>query len=289
MAYKSKYEEQLEKALGAITGREQFKYDFNADPMYQMYKDQYTKLGNEAAANAAANVSALTGGYGNSYAATAAAQANQQYLTKLNEQVPTLYQNALTKYQMEGDRLNNQYGLLSDADSRDYEKYRADVADEQWQKNYDQALRQFEESVRQYNQNYAYNQARDAAADAQWQAQFNENNRRYNQEWQAQQAAQAAAQALAQQQAAAKAAQAVKTSGSGNSGSNNTNKTGSTNNSAAYNKALTEAVNIYKNSRGSAGDKALDQAIANAVNKGIIPATSEAVVEMKKAVLAKAR
>lgn len=191
MAYKSKYEELMDNALGKITNREKFSYDFNADPMYQMAKDQYTKLGNEAAMNAAANVSALTGGYGNSYATTAAAQANQQYLTKLNDQIPALYDAALKKYQMEGDDLKDVYSVLSDAESRDYSKYRDEVADnqwqtqfdygkerdkvadEQWQKNFDQSLKQFEESVRQYNENFAYNKERAAVADQQWLDQFN--------------------------------------------------------------------------------------------------------------------
>lgn len=167
MAYKSRYEQQLANALGKITNREKFQYDFNADPMYQAYKDQYTKLGNEAAQNAAANVSALTGGYGNSYATTAAAQANQQYLTKLNEQIPTLYQQALSKYQMEGDDLNNIYSILSDAENRDYAKYRDQVADEQWQKNYEMALNQFNESTRQWNENFNYQKQQDALKAAQ--------------------------------------------------------------------------------------------------------------------------
>ena len=191
MAYKSKYEERLSDALDRMTNREKFNYDFNADPMYQMYKDQYTKLGNEAAQNAAANVSALTGGYGNSYAATAAAQANQQYLTKLNEQIPALYENALRKYQMEGNDLKDAYSALGDAENREYSKYRDEVADnqwreqfdygkerdkvsdEQWQKNFDQALRQFDESIRQYNENMAYNKERASVADQQWLDQFN--------------------------------------------------------------------------------------------------------------------
>lgn len=190
MAYKSRYEDQLVGALDKLRNRE-FNYDFNADPMYHAYKDQYTKLGNEAAMNAAANVSALTGGFGNSYAATAASQANQQYLTKLNEQIPALYENAMRKYQMEGDDLKDLYGALGDADARDYSKYRDEVADnqwktqfdygkerdkvsdEQWQKNYDQALKQFEESVRQYNNNFEYGKQRDAVADQQWLDQFN--------------------------------------------------------------------------------------------------------------------
>lgn len=190
MAYKSKYEDQLANALNRVTNRKEFSYDFNADPMYQMYKDQYTKLGNEAAQNAAASVSALTGGYGNSYATTAAAQANQQYLTKLNEVIPSLYEKALNKYMIDADSDNAALSALSDADARDYEKYRGDVADEQWQKSFDennrqwqaqhdQALKQFEESVRQYNEQFAYGKERDAIADSQWQQNYNQALKEY--------------------------------------------------------------------------------------------------------------
>ena len=190
MAYKSRYESQISSALNQLTNREKFKYDFNADPLYHMYKDQYVKLGNDAAANAAATVAGLTGGYGSSYATTAASQANQEYLTKLNDIVPQLYNQALNAYMAEGDRLNSVYSTLSDAEASDYGKYRDTVADEQWQKNfdyqaardkvadsqwqanYDQAVRQFEESIRQYNTNMAYQQARDQVTDSQWQQSF---------------------------------------------------------------------------------------------------------------------
>lgn len=130
-AYTSKYQTAIDDVLNKIQNRKDFSYDFNADPMYQMYKDQYTKLGNEAAANAAANVSALTGGYGNSYATTAAAQSNQQWLTKLNDMIPELYNMALNKYKLEGDELNNKYSVLGNAEDRDYGKYRDSVSD--WQ------------------------------------------------------------------------------------------------------------------------------------------------------------
>lgn len=128
-AYQSRWQSQLDNALNAITNRKAFNYDFNADPMYQAYKDQYTKLGKEASMNAAANAAALTGGYGNSYAVTAGAQANQQYLTQLNNIIPELYNLAMNRYKMEGDELNNKYAVLGDADDRDYGRHRDTVGD----------------------------------------------------------------------------------------------------------------------------------------------------------------
>lgn len=178
MAYKSRYEDQLTSALDRLTNREKFNYDFNADPMYQMYKDQYTKLGNEAAMNAAADVSALTGGYGNSYAATAAAQAGQQYLTKLNERIPELYSAAMNKYLMEGDQLKDTYSTLADADNRDYGKYRDDVADNQWQQSFDYGKERDAVADKQWQQSFDYGKERDAVADEQWQKNFDYGKQR---------------------------------------------------------------------------------------------------------------
>lgn len=203
--YESGYEDRLNGMMDKIINRKEFNYDFNADPLYQNYKDQYTKLGNEAAQNAVANASALTGGYGNTYAATAGAQANQQYLTALNNVIPSLYNNALNQYNAEGNRLKDAYGMLQDAEARKYAQYRDDVADDQWQqsfdennrqwqqnfdynkawnqqnfesdnswkqKDYDQRLREYQNAVDQWLQTFNYNQGRDAVADQQWRDQF---------------------------------------------------------------------------------------------------------------------
>ena len=74
----------------------------------------------------------------------------------------------------------------------------ADRADAQWQAQFDESVRQYEkdyeEALRRYNQEFAFNQQNANKADAQWQAQFNEairqyekdyeeNLRRYNQEY----------------------------------------------------------------------------------------------------------
>ena len=165
-AYQSKWQNQLDNALNAITNRKAFSYDFNADPMYQAYKDQYTKLGKEASMNAAANAAALTGGYGNSYAVTAGAQANQQYLTQLNNIIPELYNLAMNRYKMEGDELNNKYAVLGDADDRDYGRHRDTVGDWKDQLAYlqsaygtqlanDQWRAELDEKIREFDLEYA--------------------------------------------------------------------------------------------------------------------------------------
>ena len=76
--YTSQYGGVISGLMDKIVNRQPFTYDFNADPIYHQFKDQFVKGGKEAAMNAVANASALTGGYGNSYAVTAGAQANQQ-------------------------------------------------------------------------------------------------------------------------------------------------------------------------------------------------------------------
>ena len=199
-----------ENALNAYLNRGDFQYDLNGDALYQQYKNQYATLGKMAMMDTMGQASALTGGYGNSYANTAGYQAYQGYLQNLNDKIPELYQLALSKYNADGDRLLNNYSMLSqdrateygewgdrynqlvadrgyyadaynDAYNRDYGMwsdnrtydtnqywneyntgYQADrdrIADEQWQKDFDEAVRQFNadlaERQRQYNTSLA--------------------------------------------------------------------------------------------------------------------------------------
>ena len=174
--YTSKYNSLIEETMNKILNKEDFSYDFNADPLYQNYKDQYTKLGKEAAMNAASSASALTGGYGNSYAGTAASQANQQYLTQLNNIIPELYDAALNKYQMETENLYNQFGMLETEENRQYGQYRDSVSDyySDWsnlQNGYSTALAQ-----ENWEAEMAYQKERDAVSDSQWEKSFNNSN-----------------------------------------------------------------------------------------------------------------
>ncbi len=177
--YESKYDNVIENQLNKILNREEFSYDFNADPLYQQYKDQYTKLGKEASMNAAASASSLTGGYGNSYAGTAASQANQQYLTELNNQIPELMNAAMDKYKMETENLYNQFGALQQEEGRQYGMYRDQVSD--YYNDWSMLQNGFgiAQSQENYNKDFAYKQARDAVADSQWERSFNASNEQW--------------------------------------------------------------------------------------------------------------
>ena len=131
--------------------RDKFSYDFNADSMYQMYKDKYTQAGKKAMENTMAQNAALSGGYGSSYAQTAGQQTYQNYLQQLNDMLPTLRNQAYSEYQDEANRQLQQYNLTNDAYNREYGQYRDLVSD--WQSD-----RAFNQSNYQDERNFDYNQ-----------------------------------------------------------------------------------------------------------------------------------
>lgn len=121
--YSSNYSKGIQDTLNRILNREDFSYDFNADALYNQYKDAYMQQGKIAAQNAAAGAALNSGGYGNSYGTTAAALANQQYMTQLNDKIPELYQLALDRYNNETNNLYNKYNVLGTQDDREYGRY----------------------------------------------------------------------------------------------------------------------------------------------------------------------
>jgi len=127
--YTSQYGGVISGLMDKIVNRQPFSYDFNADPIFHQYKDQYVKLGKEAAMNAVANASALTGGYGNSYAVTAGAQANQQALSGLNDIIPQLLNSAQKKYDTDTNALLTQYDIYNQAEQDNYGKFRDQMSD----------------------------------------------------------------------------------------------------------------------------------------------------------------
>lgn len=91
--------------------REPFRYDLTQDPLYQQYKEQFMSQGKMAMQDTMAQAAAMTGGYGNSYAQTAGQQMYNQYLGKMNDIVPELYDAAYRRYQNEGSDIYNRYQM----------------------------------------------------------------------------------------------------------------------------------------------------------------------------------
>lgn len=212
--YKSNYEDMIKSVQDKILNRDKFSYDINGDALYQQYKNQYINQGQMAMMDTIGQASAMTGGYGNSYAQSVGQQAYQGYLQQLNDKVPELYKLALDQYNKEGDDLYNQYGLLTDREATEYGRHRDSVSDYQTDRGFysDQlnAEREFDYSKYTDNRDFAYNKFSDdrnlgyqldsdAVKDAQWQAGFDEGVRQFdesmafdkeqfetqNQQWQA--------------------------------------------------------------------------------------------------------
>ena len=111
--YESKYQDRIDAALDDLSGKKDFSYNYDNDPLYHQYAQVYTQNAHNASADAAAQAAALTGGYGSSYAASVAQQAYQQQIGALNLAIPTLYQLALDTYDSSGDALVTRLDQLS--------------------------------------------------------------------------------------------------------------------------------------------------------------------------------
>ena len=207
--YQSQWQSQLDEAINKILNREKFSYDLNGDALYQQYKDKYIQQGKMAMADTMGQAAAMTGGYGNSYAASVGNQAYQASLQQLNDIVPELYQMAYDRYNQEGQDLYNQYAMLGERENADYGRYRDSVSDWQAERDYltgrydternldyskytDERNFQYGKYADDRNfaygqyaddKSYAYNDYRNKIEDAQWQATFDESLRQYNEQF----------------------------------------------------------------------------------------------------------
>lgn len=189
--YKGTYDQQIKDMYEQIANRDKFSYDLNADMLYNQYKDQYTAQGKLAMMDTMGQAAALTGGYGNSYAQNVGQQAYQGYLQQLNDVVPELYGLALDQYNAEGDRMVQQFGMLGDMADTEYGRYQDDLAQYWQNLSFhkDQADDAYNRGFAEWQTNYEnqYQADRDKVADQQWQAQFDEAKRQYDQSYAASQ------------------------------------------------------------------------------------------------------
>lgn len=192
--FSSQYTEPLDALVDKILGGEPFSYDVSEDALYDLYKEKYVSQGKMAMADTAAQAAALTGGYGSSYGTTAAQQTYQKYLTELNDIVPELHDRAYQKYLNEKAADKENLAIIQGLEASDYGRYRdemgdylterdylygktSDMSDEEYQKylqlvNNWENDRTFNEGVRQYDEQMAYQKERDAVTDDQWERTF---------------------------------------------------------------------------------------------------------------------
>lgn len=185
-AYASQYDAQIQDIYNKIMNRQDFSYDLNADMLYQQYKDQYQLMGKQAMQDTMGQAAALTGGYGNSYAATAGNQAYQGYLQQLNNKIPDLYALAYDQYNQEGQDLLNQYDTAMGADNAAYGRY---------QDQYNQWLNEYQLANDAYNTERQWDYSQNQDALAYWQGIAQQENADY---WQGRDQAYQTAMAMLQ-------------------------------------------------------------------------------------------
>lgn len=220
------YGQQMQEALDAIRKRKKFSYDLNGDALYQQYKDKYVQQGKQAMQDTMGQAAALTGGYGSTYGQAVGQQQYDAYLQNLNDVVPELYQLALSRYQMEGDDLKTQYSLLADQYQQEYGQYRDKVGDWQTERNflsgrYD-SERNLDYGMWGDARDFAYTDYRNGIADEQWRRQYEESVRQFNEQMALSREQFAWQQAQAQAAAAAKSSGGGSSSGKSSGKSSNT-------------------------------------------------------------------
>ena len=179
--YTNQYQDQINSMVDAILNREKFSYDYNTDPLYQMYADAYTRNGQQAMKDTYAQAAARTGGFGSSYANTAAQTQYNQYMAALNDKVPELYKLAYSMYQDEGNTMRNNLGMIQGLESTDYGRYMDALGQYNTDRNF--SYGQYQDALNQYNtdRNFSYGQYQDALG--QWNADRNFSYGQYQDEW----------------------------------------------------------------------------------------------------------
>lgn len=121
--YENTFAQQQKDLLDRILNREDFSWSKETDPQWSSYKKSYLREGDRATANALAKASAASGGRPSSYAVNATTQAGDYYATKLNDVIPTLYQQAYERYLDEYNMKLKDLNTVNQQEQLDYAKY----------------------------------------------------------------------------------------------------------------------------------------------------------------------
>lgn len=164
---RTSYSDKIDSLMAQIEGRGKFSYDFDKDPLFQNALASAMNAGQQAMQDTIGQASALTGGYGSSYATSVGNQAYNEFVQGAYDQLPQFYGLALDAYNAEGSELYNQLGMYQTADQNEYSRlmsaYEANLANAQ--NMYNQEYQNYWDTLN-YNQSAAkYNASQKQAAD----------------------------------------------------------------------------------------------------------------------------
>lgn len=115
--FENPYQEEVDNLVGKISGREEFSYDPDTDPIYQNYRETYLREGNRAREDTLGSYAAMTGGMPSTAATAAAEQAQNYYNAQMADVIPALYQQAFDMYMSNAAQNINDLGAIRGAAS----------------------------------------------------------------------------------------------------------------------------------------------------------------------------
>ena len=174
-AWKDPYQSERDATIKQIQSQGPFEWDKETDPLYQQYRDTYTRMGEKAMKDTIGAMRSRGGGQISSYAEIAAQQANQAYLQMLNDKVPELRQLAYEMYLKEGDRLRADAQMYDSMSSSDASRWSATVLDP-FLSDRDFAANREDATWEKRYKERAYQDERDDVA---WEKAFKEEDRDY--------------------------------------------------------------------------------------------------------------
>lgn len=139
---KTSYTDQIKDLMSQILNREDFEYDVDKDTLFQQALASAMGSGKSAMQDTIGQASALTGGYGSTYATSAGNQAYNAYIEDAYNNLPEYYNMALQAYQAEGQEMYQQLDMLNAADATE------------WGRTYDTWQSNFANTQQMYNQEY---------------------------------------------------------------------------------------------------------------------------------------
>ena len=110
--------------LDRLMNEPAYVYEQEEDPLYRQYRDMYERAGEKAAENAFGLAASYTGGYGNTYAATAANDAYALYMDRLAAKGEALEQKAYDRYRDDRADLYRRLEAAQQLEDRDYDRER---------------------------------------------------------------------------------------------------------------------------------------------------------------------
>ena len=121
--YESRYDDQIQTQLQGLLNFPEFSYNLDTDPAWHSVKKTGIREGRRAMNDTLGAAAAMTGGRPSTYATTAATQANDYHVEKMQDIIPQLYQNAYNHYLDKYTRQMQGLKALQGADQYDFQKY----------------------------------------------------------------------------------------------------------------------------------------------------------------------